>query len=161
VDAAALPPARDAFVPELRRTLRRAHILGLVPCLVHLDDVTFAELPARTVAADILRAHPGPLAIIVAPGTPPPVSPGHVPIELPVLGETERGIAWRRAADDAGVVLEDIDTLAARYRVGAALIRRAVTAARTQPVEEYIRQARDARLTQFARRVERLGTWSN
>ncbi|HUJ58787.1 MAG TPA: hypothetical protein VLX92_09850, partial [Kofleriaceae bacterium] len=40
IDANALPRTAEVFVAELRRALGRAQLVGLLPCIVHLDDVT-------------------------------------------------------------------------------------------------------------------------
>jgi AAA+ superfamily predicted ATPase len=166
IDASALPRSIDGFVAELQRTLRRARLAGLVPCLANLHDVTFDEHPARTVAAETLRLHPGPIAVVAAPDAPSPFPAGHVSIELPVPSEAARRDVWTRVLADTGIAGVDVDALAARYRIGAGLIRRAVTVARdaaapgADVLDDYIRQTRDARLAQYARRVERLATWS-
>ncbi|HLL23616.1 MAG TPA: ATP-binding protein, partial [Kofleriaceae bacterium] len=93
--------------------------------------------------------------------------PGHITITVPVLVETERREVWQRALAESALV-GNADHLAARYRIGAGLMRRAAAAAAasargdaTALVEDYIRQTRDARLGQYARRVERLASWSN
>jgi hypothetical protein len=168
IDARALPRQPDAFVVELRHALRRAHIAGYLPCLVDLDDVTFDDRSARDLAAETLRLHPGPIAAVTTADAPSPFPAGHVAIVLPVLAETERHAIWLRALAEAGL-RANADILAARYRIGAAAIRRAVAAARNAPdtaaatelVEAFIRQMRDARLGQYARRVERLASWNS
>jgi hypothetical protein len=166
IDALALPRAADAFTTELATSLRRAQLAGLVPCLLHLDEVTFDDRAAREVGAEVLRLHPGPIAAVLPAGAASPFAAGHISIELPVLAETERRDVWTRALTDAGLSLDDVDRLAARYRIGPGVIRRAIAAASaaTQPtaaIEAFIRQTRDGRLGQFARRVERLATWSS
>ena len=172
IDALALPRAADAFVVELERALRRAQLVGLVPCIAHLDEVTFDDRAARDVASEVLRLHPGPVAAILGTGTPSPFAAGHISIVLPVLAETDRRRAWLRALGEANVVLDEVDALAARYRIGPGVIRRAIAAAHdaqepdsgslsATAVEAFIRQTRDARLGQFATRVERLASWSN
>jgi len=174
IDALALPRAADAFVVELERALRRVQLVGLVPCIVHLDEVTFDDRAARDVASEVFRLHPGPVAAILGTGAPSPFAAGHLAITLPALAETDRRHAWLHALAEANVVLDDVDALAARYRIGPGLIRRAITAAHDAPepatapatlpgsvVEAFIRQTRDARLGQFATRVERLASWSN
>jgi MoxR-like ATPase len=165
IDARALPRQPDAFVVELRHALRRAHIAGYLPCLVDLDEVTFDDRSARELAGETLRLHPGPLAAIATPDAPSPFPAGHVAIALPALAETERRAVWLRALAEAGIHA-NADVLAARYRIGAAAIRRAVAAARnaadtTAAIEAFIRQTRDARLGQYARRVERLASWNS
>jgi hypothetical protein len=166
IDAVALPRTTDAFVPELARCLRRAQLAGLVPCVAHLDEVAFDDRAGREVAAEVLKLHPGPVAAILQPGAAPPFAAGHVAITLPVLDETERHQAWLHALAEARLQLDEVDSLAARYRIGPGLIRRAIAAARdasepTVAIEAFIRQTRDTRLGQFARRVDRLASWSN
>jgi ATPase family associated with various cellular activities (AAA) len=167
IDALALPRTADRFVVELRRALRAAQLSGMVPCIAQLGEVTFDEHPARDVAAEPLRSHPGPIIVIASPDEAVPFSAGHVAIELPVLAETERLAVWSDALGNAGLTVADRDALAARYRVGPGVIRRAVAAASgatgdaTPVIEGYIRQTRDARLGHHARRVSRLASWSN
>ncbi len=170
IDALALPRTAEAFAAQLRHALRRAQLAGLVPCIAHLDDVTFDEHAARDIAAETLRLHPGPIAVVAAADAPTPFPPGHVAIELPVLAETARRAVWANVAVEAELTIADLDMLAARYRIGPGLIRRAAAAAvqRVGPDEDatpvldaYIRQTRDARLSQFARRVDRLASWSS
>jgi SpoVK/Ycf46/Vps4 family AAA+-type ATPase len=92
-------------------------------------------------------------------------------IEIPVLAETERRAVWLRALGEANLKVADIDALAARYKLGPGVIRRAVAAGRDAAsvtegdaapvIEAYVRQTRDTRLGQYARRVARLASWSN
>ncbi len=169
IDALALPRTADAFTAELARSLRRAHLAGLVPCIVHLADVTFDEHAARDVAAEALRLHPGPIAIAVLPDAAVPFAAGHVSIELPVLPETARREVWERALAGVGLQAADLDLLAARYRIGPGVIHQAAAAAKLAAaaddappaIEAFIRQTRDARLGRNARRVERLAAWSS
>src|SRR5699024_6500722 len=80
--------------------------------------------------------------------------------------ETARRGVWARALHDARVAAE-ADELAARYKVGPGVIRNAVAAAAAadgeprEAIDAYIRQTRDARLGQFAKRVTRLASWSS
>ena len=166
IDALALPRTADAFVAELRHALRRAHLAGFVPCIVHLDEVMFDDRAAREIAAELLRLHPGPIAAITTADAQAPFPAGHISIALPVLAETERRGVWQRALAEANVVA-NADVLAARYRIGPGMIRRAAAVARvsttnaTATIEDYIRQTRDARLGQYAKRVDRLASWSS
>jgi AAA+ superfamily predicted ATPase len=167
IDAVALPRTMDKFVDALRSALRRAHVAGFIPCIVRLDDVNFDEHAARDIAADVLRAHPGPIAIITLPDAPVPFAAGHVALELAPLDETERRRVWVRACAETNLANVDIEILASRYRIGPAMIRRACAAAAarkgdaTPLLDDYIRQTRDARLSQFAHRVDRLASWSS
>ncbi len=167
ISASALPRTVDLFVPVLRHTLRAAQLAGLFPCVVELDQVAFEESAGRDVASEVLRAHPGPLALVTHADAPIPFAAGHVAIDVPILPETERREVWARALAAAQLVA-DPDGLAARYRVGPGVIRRAVAAAvetggetAAASIESFIRQTRDARLGQFARRVDRLASWAD
>jgi hypothetical protein len=176
IDATALPRAADRFLAELRQSLRRAQLAGAIPCLVQLADVTFDAQPARELAVETLRLHPGPIVLVTAPDDDVPFGAGHVAVELPVLAESARQAVWRRALAEAGVTVASVDALAARYKIGPGVIRRAIAAAAatadaspdgaspddaTPAIEAYIRQTRDSRLAQYARRVERLASWSS
>ncbi len=170
IDLLALPRGAEPFVLELRQALRTAHLAGHVPCLANLDELMFDERPAREVAAETLRVHPGPIAVITSHEAPAPFAAGHIAITLPTLPESERVAVWQRAVTAAGLVDVRTDVLAARYRVGPGVIHRAVAAAcangnpelgATAALEDYIRQTRDARLGLHAKRVERLASWSN
>jgi hypothetical protein len=165
-----LPRAADPFVAELQRSLRRAQLTGLIPCIAHLAEVTFDEHPGRDVAAEPLRVHAGPLIVIASPDETLLFGPGHVSIDLPVLDETDRREVWTRALAEAGLAIADVDAVAARYRIGPGIIRRAVASASAAgvaggdalpAVEAYIRQTRDTRLGQYARRISRLASWSS
>jgi hypothetical protein len=167
ISASALPRSVDHFVPALRHALRGAQLAGLFPCVVELDQVAFEERAGRDVASEVLRAHPGPLALVTHADAPIPFAAGHVVIDVPILPETDRREVWARTLAGANLVA-DPDGLAARYRVGPGVIRRAVAAAvapggesAATSIESFIRQMRDARLGQFARRVDRLAAWAD
>ena len=167
IDATALARVADRFVVELARALRRAQLSGLVPCIVNLAEVTFDEHAGRALAAETLRSHPGPIVFVASTDEPVPVASAHVEITLPVLAETARRDVWVRALADAKLELADVDAVAARYKIGPGVIRRAVAAASATPddaaaaIDAYVRHTRDARLGTYARRVERLATWSS
>jgi hypothetical protein len=182
LDAALLPRAERDLARGLRAGLRRAQLAGLLPCVVGLEAIAFGDRESKDAIVEVLRAHPGPLAVVLSPAEAAPLDPGHVAIDLPVLAEGERLAVWRRALDDAGLPVADPATLAARYRVGPGVIHRAVAATidrlrsgavttttaaatatagsdATAELERFIRQTRDGRLGAHASRVERLGTW--
>ncbi len=171
IDALALPRTADAFVTELGHCLRRSHLAGLVPCVIQLDEVTFDDRAGRDIATEVLRLHPGPIALVAAPDGEVPFAAGHIAIEIPVLPETARRAVWERALLEAGLVATEADAIAARYKVGPGVIRSAVAAARRSltddtadprvAIDAYIRQTRDARLGQYAKRVTRLASWSS
>jgi len=166
ISATALPRSAEAFVRVLRHALRRAQLAGLFPCIVELDQVAFEERAGRDVASEVLRAHPGPLAVVTHVDAPIPFAAGHVVIDLPILAETERRDVWARTLA-AAQLAADPDGLAARYRVGPGVIRRAVAAAvevggdAATCIEAFVRQTRDARIGQFAKRVDRLAAWAD
>jgi hypothetical protein len=171
IDAHGLPRADQLFAAELGGSLRRAQLAGMIPCVANLGEITFDDRPAREVAAEALRLHPGPLVLVSSPGEEVPLGPGHISLELSAQTEVERGLVWRRALAEADVNVADVDALASRYKIGPGVIRRAVAAARSSAevigsdaspfVEAYIRQTRDARLGLHARRVDRLASWTN
>jgi SpoVK/Ycf46/Vps4 family AAA+-type ATPase len=91
-------------------------------------------------------------------------------IDLPVLSETERLGVWQRALDGTGHWLRDAAGLAARYRIGPGTIHRAVAAASSihdpaspcdDRIDAFLRQSRDLRLSDHARRVDRLASWAD
>jgi ATPase family associated with various cellular activities (AAA) len=154
---------------ELAGALRRAQLAGLLPCIVGLEEVSLEQREDRDALVEILRIHPGPLAVVTSADHAVPLDPGHVNITLPILGESERLGVWRAALADAGMA-SNPEILAARYRIGPGSIHRAITATiergptdadATGELERYIRQTRDTRLCQHARRVERLASWDN
>jgi ATP-dependent 26S proteasome regulatory subunit len=154
----------------LQLALRRTQLAGLLPCIVGLEEVAFDERETREAIVEVLRVHPGPLAIIAPANVASPLDPGHVAIDLPVLDEADRMAVWRATLADAGVTSHP-EVLAARYRIGPGSIHRAVAAGTldrdretldvTPAIERYIRQTRDARIGQHASRVERLATWDS
>ncbi len=168
IEAVALPRDGERFTEALRFALRRAQLAGLLPVVAGLEDVVLDSRSGHELAREVLAAHPGPLAVISPPEVRPPLPMGHVVIELPPLSETERLGVWQRALGGTEHWLRDAAGLASRYRVGPGLIQRAVIAAtRSDPtgpcddlIETFLRQSRDLRLADHARRVERLASWS-
>jgi len=169
IDATVLPRDAERFVGELEAALRRAQLAGLVPAIHGLDAVVLDQRSGTELAHETLAAHPGPLAVLLPPGATPPLPVGHVVIDLPALSETERLGVWQRALDGTGRWLRDAAGLASRYRVGPGIIHRAVAAAAghdlTTPcddrIDAFLRQSRDLRLADHARRVDRLASWAD
>ncbi|MEO7094293.1 MAG: ATP-binding protein [Polyangiales bacterium] len=166
LDVAQLPRTEPELVTAVRLGLRRAQLAGLFPCVVGIETIAFADRTGREVIADVVRAHPGPLAVVLPPEEAAPFGADHVSIDLPVLAEGERLAVWTRALADASLEVADRDALAARYRIGPGMIHRAVAAVGAQgagdatpAIDRYIRQARDARLGAYARRVDKLASW--
>jgi hypothetical protein len=169
VDALQLPREPERFARELKLALRRAQLAGLVPVICALEDVTFEGRDTLDVARDVCAAHPGPLAIIGSLHAAAPFPAGHIAIDLPVATEGERIATWRRALAGTGLWLRDEAGVAARYRIGPGTIYNAVASLgdhdRRAPIDErvdaYLRQAREVHLAEYARRVDRLATWSD
>lgn len=175
IDLKRLPRSSDAFTAALRTELRRSLLRGLVPCLVHLDEVcTGNEDPLRDLVQDILRTHAGPVAVHLAPRARVPLDPGYLLLDLETPTESQRLSIWRQALSEKQLPTDAADVLAARYRVGPGTIRRTVRAvadARREQgrlagdaladLETHLRQVREIRLGDKAKRVERLADWSS
>ena len=158
---------------ELRTALRRAHLLGLLPCVDGLETLPSDDAGARDLIREILDDHPGPLAVRLPVEAEPTLAPGYMSIDIPPLSMEQRTASWAVLLDEYGLFVRDPDELADRFRVGPAVISRAcaqVAAARTEPAEELvdsslaletaIRQHLDVKLRATATRVERLANWS-
>ncbi|MCW5801790.1 MAG: ATP-binding protein [Deltaproteobacteria bacterium] len=158
---------------ELETAMRRAHLLGLLPCIDGLETVAPDDQAARDRVREILREHPGPLAIRLPHHAQPPIDPGHTVIDLPALSIGERLAAWENALGAHGLDVPSPLELATRYGAGPGAItlacravahERAATGAAvgnaTPQVEATLRQHIEARLGTTATRVERLATWS-
>jgi len=169
IDATVLPRDAERFVDALQIALRRAQLAGLIPAIHGLEAALFGERSGAELARDTFAAHPGPLAVISPPGASSPLPVGHVVIDLPAISETERLGVWQRALDETGLWLRDAAGLASRYRVGPGIIHRAVAAAAGHApmtpcddrIDAFLRQSRDIRLANHARRVDRLASWAD
>ena len=169
IDTAQLPRDADRFGRALQLALRRTQLAGLLPVVRGIDEVVFDERDGADLAHEVLAGHPGPIAVISPPGVSPPFPVGHVVIDLPALSETARAGVWQRALAPTSYWLRDVAALAARYRVGPGVIHRAVASlAGLDPqtpaddrIDAFLRQSRDVRLADHARRVDRLATWDD
>ena len=88
-------------------------------------------------------------------------------IELPTSTIAERAAQWSVLLTGSGLVLRDLDELAARFTVGPGTIRHVVAAvargAPTDPdraIESALRQYLETKLGAVATRVTRLASWS-
>jgi len=170
IDAQVLPRTPRERATAIRLALRRALLAGLMPCIVGLDVAAASDGEASDALADVMRGHPGPIAVVLPANETPPFDPGYIAIDLPVLAESDRVELWRTALADAGLGA-DAALLASRYRIGPGTIHRALSASvavgddrtrdATAELEGYIRQTRDTRLGAHARRVERLAAWNS
>jgi hypothetical protein len=169
IDATLLPRDAERFVAALQTALRRAQLAGLIPVVHELEAVVFGDRGGIELAREPLAAHPGPVAVLCPPGASPPLPLGHAVIDLPALSETERLGVWQRALGGTGRWLRDPAGLASRYRVGPGVIHRAVAAVVDHDpltpcddrIEAFLRQSRDLRLADHARRVDRLASWTD
>jgi hypothetical protein len=175
IDLKRLPHTPDAFASALRVELSRAQLRGLVPCLVRLEDASAGDDdPLRGVVQDVVAAHPGPAAVHLPPRAKVPLEPGYLLLDLKLPTESERLQVWRGALHEYGLPLANPETLAARYRIGPGTIRttvRTIAEARLQQgesaedvladIDACLRQAREIRLGDQVRRVERLAAWSS
>jgi ATPase family associated with various cellular activities (AAA) len=171
IDAARLASEPDQFRTALATTLRQAHLAGGLPCVIHLERVPCEDRRNRDAIGEVLGAHVGPVVVCLPPDTQVPFSPGHVVLAVPAPTEAERAAAWTTAL--AGTLsVHDVAGLAARYRIGVAAIRRAVAGVvaahptglpedATEVLEAFLRQDRELRIGEYARRVGRLATWSS
>ncbi|MCW5808464.1 MAG: ATP-binding protein [Deltaproteobacteria bacterium] len=173
IDAGPLVRDVAARGHELEVALRRAHLLGMLPCIDGLETIAPDDPAARDGVREILREHPGPLAIRLPRHAQPPIDPGYVAIDLPALSIGERLTAWSAALVAHGLDVPTPLELATRYGAGPGPITRAcravahersATVAPTHDVarqiESALRQHIEARLGTAATRVERLATWS-
>ena len=169
LDAEVLPRDPERFASELHAGLRRAQLAGLLPVVHGLEAVVLGDRRGPDLAGEVLAAHPGPLAVLARPDDHPRLPPGHIVLDLPSLSEAERQVVWERALEGTGLWLRDPDGVAGRYRIGPGVIHRAVAAATASDpreacddvIEAFLRQHRDHRLAEQARRVKRLASWGD
>jgi AAA+ superfamily predicted ATPase len=174
IDASRLPRKLGEFLEALTIELRRSLLRGFIPCVIRIEDVSFEEPHARELLADVLRLHPGPVALRLPTDAPIPLDPGYVTLDVPLPSETERLTVWQQALTTWGIEVEHPAELAARYRVGPGTIHSVVeSVARdraeegrlggnaTVDLERRMRQTREVVLGKHARRVERLAGWDS
>ena len=183
IDASMMIRDAQARTEGLRMALERAHIAGLLPCVDGLDLIGSDDVVAREQVREVLRRHPGPLAVRLGWEAQPPLDPGHVLVDMPTQSTTERMASWQASVAAAGLHVGDIAELADRYAVGPGVIERVCTEvveadaerARTTPVDASaagsrddavgrldiaVRQHLENRLGTTANRVHRLATWA-
>jgi hypothetical protein len=159
---------------QLRRALRSAHLLGLLPCVDGLEAIGNEDHAARDTVRELLRAHPGPLALRLPWDATPPLDPGHLAIDLEPLLIQHRVTCWQEILARNGLALRDPAELATRYSVGPGVIARVCAQVAVEAdspsdgprrdtvsaLDATIRQHLQTRLTATAARVTRLSTWS-
>ncbi len=154
-------------ISALRELLLRAHLRGWLPCMDGVDGARMDDALHRGAVREILRDHPGPLALRLAHDAPVPIEPGHVRIDLPVLSVGERAQQWSQAAASLDLAVVNSDDLAARFAVGAGTIRSVLTSVvrggagdLSSRIEAALRQHTETRFGALATRVTRLPTWA-
>jgi len=179
IDATPLVRDLGTRAEELQHSIQRAQLLGLLPCIDGLETIASDDPAARERVREVLREHPGPLAIRLPRDAQPPLDPGYIAIDLPSLSIGERLAAWNATLGAHGLHVREPVDLATRYSAGpGAIVRacRAVAHARasvsansadtdaasdaSMQIEAALRQHIEARLGATATRVERLATWS-
>jgi energy-coupling factor transporter ATP-binding protein EcfA2 len=165
IDAAML--IREKRVAALAGLLQHAHLRGWLPCVDGLDTIASDDGATRGAVRELLRDHHGPLAVRLPRHVTTPLEPGYVMIELPTSTIAERAAQWSAILGGTGMVVRDLDELAARFTVGPGTIRNVVTSvARGAPpdagpaIEAALRQYLETKLGAVATRVTRLASWS-
>jgi hypothetical protein len=122
IDAA--PIVRDLRnrMDSLRGALQRAHLLGLLPCIDGLESLASDDHAGKDGVRDLIRTHPGPVAIRLPWDAQPPIEPGYIGIDLPALSIDQRVTAWNVALAQTDLYVRDPGELAMRYAVGAGVV---------------------------------------
>jgi hypothetical protein len=190
IDATMIVRDPKRRLDDLRIALRRAALLGLLPCVDGLEAIPSDDAATRDLVRAVLDDHPGPLAVRLPWDAEPPLAAGYLAIDLPPLSMEQRTQTWRTLLGEHGLHVRDPDELADRYRVGPGVIAKAcVEVAARRPasaegassgmmsereargengeqpdsslaLETAIRQHLESRLKATAVRVERLASWS-
>ena len=174
IDASMMIRDARARTDELRIALERAHVAGLLPCVDGLDLIGSDDIVAREQVREVLRRHPGPLAVRLGWEAQPPLDPGHVLIDVPTQSISERMSSWQASLATSGLRVADVSELADRYAVGPGVIERVcvevVEADREEkrPLDDdaggrldvAVRQHLESRLGTTANRVQRLASWA-
>jgi hypothetical protein len=168
IDAGRL--VRDKRIDVLPALLRRCALRGWIPLVDGLEAIGGDDVGTRDTVRDILREHPGPLAVRLPHDAEPPLPAGFVMIDLPPLTIGVRADHWAETLREKGLMIRDVDELAARFQIGPGVVERVVGAVAQQGVradgdgdreiDRAIRQHLESRLGQVANRVTRLVNWS-
>jgi ATPase family protein associated with various cellular activities (AAA) len=168
LDLARLPPGPGLLDEALAGLHRECLLTGALPVVAGLDALPDGDGALRRVA-QALDAMPGPAAAIAGPG-------GvelrcHRPVfrtRFDVPDAATRGRLWRAAASEAAVSDAELEGLAARYRMGAGGIARAVASAALEAgapglpqLVEGVRATILARLGDVAQRREVAQGWED
>jgi hypothetical protein len=158
---------REKRIGALAGLLQHADLRGWLPCVDGLETIASDDSATRGTIREVLRDHVGPLAVRLPRHTQPPLEPGYVVVELPTSSISERAGQWNAILAEAGLEVDDVDELSARFTVGPGTIRNVVAGvARGNPpdpdaaIENALRQYLETKLGAVATRVTRLASWS-
>ena len=185
IDASMIIRSEQQRTELLRVALERAHVSGMLPCVDGLDLIPSDDIVAREQVREVLRRHPGPLAVRLGWEGQPPLDPGHVMVDLPTMTLSERIVSWQQSLASAGLHVGDVSELADRYAVGPGVIQKVSTDVAASDAETRrhaglggsnghaveaddaggrldtaVRQHLESRLGTTANRVQRLATWA-
>ncbi|HET9625810.1 MAG TPA: ATP-binding protein [Kofleriaceae bacterium] len=160
IDAAHLHAEGSSAAAKLRGAVRDATIAGLWPCIVE-PEALGSEPAIVEVVRDILRSHPGPLAIVARPSASLPLGPGAVSLTIPAATASERLETWTDATHRFGLPVQDLVGLATRLPAGPGTIERVcrATAAAVPDADRDCTAELDARCRQhLEHRLGKLAT---
>ncbi|HEU0033900.1 MAG TPA: ATP-binding protein [Kofleriaceae bacterium] len=165
-------PRGDKLPPALALELVRAQLAGAVPIVSGLETLDRGEAELRRALADVLRRHPGPLAVRAAPEADLPLDADRIDVTLPPLSLGERIDVWRRALAARDLAVPDdgeLELLATRFRFGPGTIERVADQVVRRTVRDpsplaiqldaAARQHVAGRLERVASRITRLADW--
>ena len=174
IDLGTVPREGGRIAGILEDVLRRAMLRGLLPCVDGLELATAVENPDTKIQLQqVLRAHPGPIALRMPSEAVVPLDPGYLQIDIPARDERLRTVSWNIALERHGIDLSDGSELAARYRVGPGIIERVCSEVARRPdrpadpaawmreLDDTVRQHLENRLGTTANRVTRLASWAD
>ena len=162
IDATRLARQPELFASELALELSRAQLRRAVPVVSGLEVIAADDAERRERIEQVLRTHPGPVVLRVAPETTTlPLAPGYVSFTIPAMSEAERVDAWRTSLERAGVTCDDVEALAQKFRIGPGTIEQIVQASAQGHggLETLARQHLAARLSHVATHITRLAEW--
>ena len=167
-------PKGEAFPRLLRDELLRATLRGALPCVSGMENRSRDEVDTTEHVREVFRTFAGPIGFRTSVEFNPPLDPGYLSYSLPTLLESQRAEAWKQALERRGVLSDevsgqDLDRLAARYRVGPGTIETVVELVANSggaPTDGWVagldaaaKQHLESRLGETATRVERLARW--
>jgi hypothetical protein len=157
----------------LEGALRRAKLRGLVPCVDGLELVGTDDPDLQLQITNVLRKHPGPVAVRMPLDSRPLLDPGYLQLDIPARTEIERTASWTVALQRHSIGLTDASDLASRYRVGPGIIERVSSEVARRPdrpadaagwiraLDDAVRQHLVNKIGGSASRVGHLASWAD